>query len=112
MPADKTSRHRIPTLVMVLLAMFFVLLLFGTRLLNKPKADADAAEVRYSERYYELSKLPNPSAVEKAELELETCRFQRNRIDFLKGKPLANYESELADYLRDCEKILPLQPAD
>ena len=66
---------------MVLLAMACVLPLFGTRLLNKPKADADAAEVRCSERFNELSKLPNPSAAETAEP--ETCRFQPGRLDFL-----------------------------
>ena len=94
----------VPSMVAVFLVVIFFVLLFGTRLLNK----SQPVEVGYSERYRELSGKESLSAEEQAELELETCRYKRDLVRYLKNKAMANYDREKANYRQSCEKILPL----
>ncbi len=91
-------------MVAVFLVVIFVALLFGTRLLNR----AQPVEIGYSERYRELSSKQTLSAEEQAELELETCRYQRDLVAYLKNKAMANYDREKTLYRQNCEAILPL----
>jgi len=77
-------------------------------MLNRPeKAAADGP--RYSDRYQELVNREPLNETEQAELELETCRYQRDTIRFLASKPMANHDAEIAKYRQACEKILPLE---
>ena len=103
-----TRGFYLPSVATVLLVILFVAMLFGTRLLQRSQPD----EIAYSERYYELVNQKTLNDAEKAELELETCRFKRRRLVFLQSKPLASYDQESADYLRACESILPLKKSD
>jgi len=88
----------------------FVALLFSTRQLNRPQSDSDPAEVRYSDRYRELINREALNQAERAELELEACRYQRDSIRFLLSKPLANRDTEITRYREVCEHILPFEP--
>ncbi len=90
---------------MVLLVMLFVAALFGTRLLQKTAP----GKISHSERYHELVKQKTLSDAETAELELETCKFKRKRLIYLRGKSLANYDQEESDYMTACENLLPLK---
>jgi hypothetical protein len=94
-------------MVSVFLVVLFIALLFGTRLLNRPDQASPGAPLRYSDRYYELVGRESLDEAELAQLELETCRFKRDRIKFLQSKPLANYKAEISSYAATCEKILP-----
>jgi len=100
-----TSGFYLPSLVTVLLVILFIAALFGTRLLQKTAP----GNIGYSERYHELVKQETLSDAEAAELELETCKFKRKRLGYLRGKSLANYEQEASAYLATCENLLPLE---
>ena len=103
-----TSGFYLPSLVTVLLVILFIAALFGTRLLQKNAP----GNIGYSERYHELVKQKTLSDAETAELELETCKFKRKRLAYLRGKSLASYDQEKSDYLASCQNLLPLkQPA-
>ena len=92
---------------MVLLVILFIAALFGARLLQKSEPD----KISYSERYHELVNKEVLSDAEQAELELETCKFKRKRLVYLRGKSLANSDQEAADYLATCENLLPFEQA-
>jgi hypothetical protein len=98
-----------PSLLSVFLVVIFVAMLFGTRVLNRPERDATAGQVQYSERYYELVGRESLNQAERAELELEACRYRRDTIRFLANKPLTNLDSEMSRYRQACEEILPLE---
>ena len=98
-----------PSLATAFLVIIFVAILFAMRMLNSPQRHSQPAEVRYSDRYFELLNRASLNDAERAELELEICRFERDTLRFLKTKPLASYDAELSRYKRDCGKILPLE---
>lgn len=106
---SKTTRGNfVPALVTVFLVILFIALLFGARLLQRPAS----VEISYSERYHELMNRETLNEAEKAELALETCKFRRKRLYFLKGKALANHDQKVLDYQQNCESILPLGKVD
>ena len=91
------------------LVVIFIAALFGSRMLNRPPQQVPAKEqVQYSARYLELAGRENLNDDEKAELELESCRFERDSVRFLLSKPLANHEAAISNYRQQCEQILPL----
>lgn len=100
-----TGGFYLPSLVTVFLVILFVALLFGTRILQK----AAPAKISHSERYHELVNRENLSDAEKSELKLESCRFRRKQLVFLRSTSFANYERDKTDYLQDCEDVLPLK---
>lgn len=96
-------------MVSVFLVVIFVALLFGTRLLNNPERATLSGQVKYSERYLELSQKNSLTEAEQVEFELETCRYRRDSLRLLMSKPLANSEAEFASYRQDCEPVLPFE---
>ncbi len=103
-----SGKFRLSPLATALAVAVFAALLFASRNLNRSEQEPGDTVVRYSDRYFELVQKDDLSAEERAELELETCRFRRDTIRFVLNKPLATAEAELAAYRRDCEDMLPL----
>ena len=62
----------VPALVLVFLIVLFIAMLFGTRLLER----SAPVDIRYSERYHELNRKEFLDDAERAELELERCRYE------------------------------------
>ena len=91
------------------MVVIFIALLFVSRQLNRPKDESNSLQVEYSDRYQELIQRESLNSAEQAELELETCRFERDKLAFLKVRPFANYDGAKVKYLETCENILPLE---
>lgn len=108
-PPRRAAGFQLSPLATALAVAVFAVLLFASRNLNRSEQEANDTVVRYSDRYLELAQKKNLSAAERDELELETCRFERDTLRFVLNKPLATAERELAAYRRDCEDILPLE---
>jgi len=97
-----------PSLLSVFLVVIFVAALFGSRMLNRPQQVPADEQVQYSARYLELAGRQKLNEDEKAEFELESCRFERDSIRFILSKPLANHDAAISKYRQRCEQILPL----
>lgn len=109
-PPRREAGFQLSPLATAAAVAVFAVLLFASRNLNRSEQEANDTVVAYSARYLELAQKDSLGAAERAELELETCRFERDTLRFLLTKPLATAEAELAAYRRDCEDILPLGP--
>ena len=91
--------------------VIFIAALFGSRMLNRQQQTPPDEQVQYSARYLELAVRENLNQEEQAELELESCRFERDSIRFLLSKPLANHDAAISEYRQRCERVLPLMLA-
>jgi len=94
-----------PSLVAVLLAVIFIAVLFGTRVRDKSAPLAP----RYSDRYHELHGKAQRNPSQQAEFELESCRYRRDLLKYLKFTNLERYRELRAGYDPACGQILPLR---
>ena len=94
----------VPALVLTLLIVLFLAMLFGTRLLDRSRP----MDVEYSARYHELNAKESLDADERAELEVERCRFERDLLNQLEQEDLPSYEHARSRYESECQYRLPL----
>ncbi len=94
----------VPALVLVFLIVLFLAMLFGARLLERTAP----VEIQYSERYHELNRKPVLDDAERAELEVERCRFERALLQRMQPDEGASYEHARSRYERTCQDKLPL----
>ena len=94
----------VPALVLVFLIVLFLAMLFGARLLERTAP----VEIQYSERYHELNRKPVLDDAERAELEVERCRFERALLQRMQPAEGARFEHARSRYERTCQDKLPL----
>lgn len=101
--AGRERGYFLSSVNLVLIVVLLVVLIFSLRLLNRP----GPAEVRFSERYHELNARDDLSAAERAELEIEKCRFKRDLLARYEKEERAEFEAAEAEYRQSCAQRLP-----
>ena len=108
MPRSSIKKTRqagffLPALLLALLIMLFLAILFGARLLER----SDPVAIEYSARYHELNARESLNDAERAELEVERCRYERALLDRLQPRDSSRYEQARARYDDECGDRLP-----
>jgi hypothetical protein len=88
---------------LVLIVVLLVVLIFSLRLLDR----SEPAEIRPSERYRELNARDDLSAAERAQLEIEKCRYQRDLLASYAKHARPEFEAAEAEYRQSCAQRLP-----
>lgn len=101
--ANRQGGYFLSAVNLVLIVVLMVVLLFSLRLLNR----SSPPEARYSDRYHELNDRDNLSAAEKAELEIEKCRFKRDLLARLRKENRRELENAESEYRQSCARLLP-----
>jgi hypothetical protein len=101
--AGRERGYFLSSVNLVLVVVLLVIVIFSLRLMNRP----GPAEVRLSERYHELNARDDLSAAERAELELEKCRFKRDLLARYEKEERPEFEAAETEYRQSCAQRLP-----
>lgn len=102
-PPGRERGYFLSSVNLVLIAVLLVVLIFSLRLLIRP----GPAEARLSDRYHELNGRDDLTAAERAEFEVEKCRFRRDLLARYEKEKHPRLEAAEAEYRKSCAHRLP-----